>query len=73
MTCRSLQVLSPGESCCVVDVAAAGAERGRLESLGIVPGAEISVLSHGHGTLLLAIGASRVAVEHAMADFVYVA
>ena len=46
----------------------------RLESMGIIPGAELDVISNETGTpLLVAVGESRLMVDRAVAEQVIVA
>jgi len=42
-------------------------QRLRLESMGILPGAEISILAKGVGPLIVAVGESRVMIEQDIA------
>lgn len=56
-----------GDSILVTAVDLKEKERRRLESMGILPGAEISVLARGSGPLLLSVGDSRVVLERMVA------
>lgn len=49
------------------------AERRRLESIGIIPGAEVGILANGIGPVLLSVGESRIALERDVAAHVLVA
>jgi|GEM_PF-4158845 len=61
-----------GESSLVVAVNLEEKERLRLESMGILPGVEISVLTKGLGPLIVAVGDSRVMVERNIAKNIIV-
>jgi len=69
----TLQEAKVGERIFVVAVNAPAAERKRLESLGITPGAEISVLADNGGPVLISVDEARLAVERELAAFVLVA
>jgi Fe2+ transport system protein A len=50
-----------------------GPERRRLCELGLVEGAEISVVNRSrHGMMVVKIGGSRLALARGMADYVWV-
>lgn len=45
----------------------------RLSEMGMVPGAELSVLSRSNnGTVVVKVGGCRMALARGMADYVYV-
>lgn len=48
-------------------------ERLRLESMGILPGTEISILTKGAGSLIVAVGDSRVILQREVAENIVVA
>lgn len=56
-----------GQPLFVLAVEADEPERKRIESLGIFPGGEVSILASGHGPILLAVGEGRVALERELA------
>lgn len=71
---RSLDLIANGESAFVVALDAGHSATARLESLGIIPGIEISVLTNNNrGPLLVAVGHGRVVVERGIASKVLVA
>lgn len=61
-----------GESALVVAVDLEEKERLRLESMGILPGVEISILAKGIGPLIVAVGEARVMVEQNIAEGIIV-
>ncbi|WP_272699596.1 FeoA family protein [Desulfovibrio sp. Fe33] len=70
---RTLKSLAEGEIALIVAVDAGVRARTRLESLGIIPGVEVDVLSNGFGPMLVSVGQSRVMVERGIAEKVVVA
>ncbi|WFS61628.1 FeoA family protein [Pseudodesulfovibrio thermohalotolerans] len=70
---RRLKSLAEGENGLIVAVDAGVRARTRLESLGIIPGVEVDVLSNGFGPMLVSVGESRVMVERGIAEKVVVA
>ena len=48
-------------------------EMKRLESMGIIPGVKISVLTKGEGPMVVAVGDSRVIIEPDVAANILVA
>lgn len=71
---RSLDLICTGETAFVIGLEAGHRATARLESLGIIPGTEISVLTNNrHGPLLVAVGQGRVMVERGIASKVLVA
>ncbi len=68
-----LSMLAPGRSAVVADVRDTG--RGmarRLNSMGLVAGAKVSVISAQGGPLLVRVGETRIAVARGMAHRVLV-
>ncbi len=60
--------LGPGRSAVVVDVAGGRGAAGRLLALGLVPGRRVQVLKNdGQGPVILAAGATRLAVGRGLA------
>ena len=72
-TAATLKDHSVGQSVFVLAVGAPEAERKRLESLGILPGTEVSLLANNNGQVLVSVGETRVAVERDLAALVVVA
>lgn len=70
---KSLKSVSSGETVFVIAVDAGIKARTRLESMGIIPGAEISVLNNDRGPMLVSVGEGRVMVESGIAQKVLVA
>ncbi|MUM78685.1 ferrous iron transport protein A [Pseudodesulfovibrio sp. F-1] len=70
---RTLAGVPDGESVFVLAVDAGGKARARLESMGIIPGIEVDVLTNGGGPLLVSVGEGRIMVERGVADKVLVA
>ena len=70
----SLAAKPSGESAFVIGMAGGGRARARLESMGLVPGAEVVVLSNGgHGPLLISLGEGRITLGRGIAEHVLVA
>ncbi|MDL2259551.1 ferrous iron transport protein A [Deltaproteobacteria bacterium OttesenSCG-928-K17] len=61
-----------GESTLVIAVNLEEKERLRLESMGIMPGVEISILARGVGPLIVTVGEARVMVEQEIAEGIIV-
>ncbi|QJB56946.1 FeoA family protein [Pseudodesulfovibrio sp. zrk46] len=70
---KTLKTVETGDSVLVLAVDAGTKARTRLESLGIIPGVEVDVLSNTNGPMLVSIGESRVMVERGIAEKVIVA
>jgi len=70
---KTLLAVGTGENAFVIAVDAGSKARTRLESLGIIPGVEVDVLSNGNGPMLVSVGESRVMVEKGIAEKVLVA
>ncbi len=70
---QTLKSISAGNTAFVVAITAGQRARTRLESMGIIPGASVDVLSNGHGPMLVSIGEGRVMVEGGIAQKVLVA
>lgn len=70
---KTLKSVGTGENAFVVAVDAGRKAKTRLESLGIIPGVEVDVLSNGNGPMLVSVGESRVMVERGIAEKVLVA
>jgi len=69
----SLSSIRPGQRVCVVGVNAGRNMQGRLLAMGLIKGAEISVISKaGHGPLLISLGESRMTIGHGMAEKIIV-
>jgi ferrous iron transport protein A len=69
----ALAGLRSGESAEVSGIAAGGKARGRLASLGLIPGSTLRVVANpGIGPLLLSVGESRLMVERGVAEKVQV-
>lgn len=68
----TLREMSRGHKALVVAVTAAEKERRRLESIGLIPGTELSVMAENGSQILVAVGEARVAVERDLAAFVAV-
>jgi DtxR family transcriptional regulator, Mn-dependent transcriptional regulator len=69
-----LTVLDKGASACVVRVEGGGKEAGKLDAMGIVPGAIITKKSASlmQGPIVLAKGATQVAIGYEMARHIIV-
>jgi ferrous iron transport protein A len=68
-----LSRIQPGKLVQIVDLDAGRELWTRLESMGVFPCAEVTVLAnHNHGPLLLALGDSRIMLGRGMADKVIV-
>ena len=71
---RNLSSAASGQIYFVIATELDGMHMKRLESMGIIPGAELDVISNESGTpLLVAIGDSRLMVDRAVAEQVIVA
>ncbi len=68
---QPLAVAPERDSYCIERVS--GPEQRRLCELGLVEGAEISVLNRArHGMLVVKVGGCRLALARGMADYVWV-
>ncbi len=72
MSQKTLENAKAGEDLFVLAIDAGVKAKTRLESLGIIPGVEISVLSRGVGPMLVSVGEGRVMVEKGIAEKVIV-
>ena len=70
---KTLKAVSAGQCVFVVAIDAGTKARTRLESMGIIPGIEVDVLSNGQGPMIVCVGESRVMVERGIAEKVLVA
>jgi len=70
---KTLKAVMAGSNAFVIAVDAGQKARTRLESLGIIPGVEVDVVSNTNGPMLVSIGESRVMVERGVAEKVIVA
>ena len=70
---NTLNTISSGETAFVIAVDAGEKARVRLESMGIIPGTEVSVLTNENGPLIVSVGEGRVMVERGVAEKVLVA
>ena len=70
---QTLDNISCGKSAVVMAVDTGVRARTRLESLGLLPGSEVSVLSNGKGPMILSVGEGRLVVERNVAKQVMVA
>lgn len=63
-----------GETALVIGMAGGRQARARLESMGLVPGAEVEVLNNGgRGPLLISLGEGRITLGRGVAEHVLVA
>lgn len=70
----SLCARQAGESALVVGMCGGSRIRSRLESMGLVPGTEIRVVSNGgRGPLLISVGEGRLTVSRGIAEKIMVA
>ncbi|WP_243546992.1 FeoA family protein [Pseudodesulfovibrio tunisiensis] len=65
--------MAPGNSVMVVGVDAGRRACLRLESMGIMPGILLEVVSNGHGPMIISTGEGRIMVERGIAEKVLVA
>ena len=70
---KTLKSVAAGKNAFVVAVAAGFRARTRLESMGIIPGVEVDVLSNSRGPMLVSVGEGRIMVERGIAEKVLVA
>ncbi|MBM3330588.1 ferrous iron transport protein A [candidate division WOR-3 bacterium] len=64
----SLADVQPGSNVRVVEIDGGRGMAGRLSTLGLIPGTEVSVLSRrGGGPVLVALRRSRLAIGHGLA------
>lgn len=71
MSCQ-LHDIRIGESALILAVDLGEKERLRLESMGILPGVEVSILAKGTGPIIVVAGDSRVMIEHEIASKIIV-
>ncbi len=69
---RPLAMCGEGERVVVKGIAGGRGVRGRLEGLGVVPGAVVEVLKSGPGPLVIKVDNSRIALGFGEAMKVYV-
>lgn len=72
-TGQTLQTVKAGETAFIVAIDAGGKAQNRLESLGLLPGVEVSVIANNEGPMIVAVGEGRVMVERGIACKVLVA
>ncbi len=70
---RTLTSVEAGETTFVLGISADEKVRIRLESMGIIPGTEVDVLTNNGGPIMLSIGEGRIVVERDVAENVIVA
>jgi Fe2+ transport system protein FeoA len=70
---RRLPDYSVGQPTFVLAVSGLDAERGRLESMGIYPGAEIRVITKSSSGVLVAVGDARISLAFEAAGQILVA
>ena len=70
---KTLKGARAGQCVFVVAIDAGAKAKTRLESMGIIPGIEVDILSNSHGPMLVSVGESRVMVERGIAEKVLVA
>jgi len=69
-----LTIIQTGRRVKLVSVDAGEGLSGRLSALGLIPGAEVEVLSNtAHGPVILMIGESRIMLGRGMAQKIRVA
>ena len=69
---KTLNLSSQGSSAIIITINSASEERARLEAHGIHPGAEVDVLSHSGGTMLIGSGEGRVVIDTQLAALIQV-
>lgn len=72
-TAKTLNTVAVGETAYIVAVDAGYKAKARLESMGLIPGAEVDVLNNGGGPLIVSLGEGRIMVERGIASKVLVA
>ena len=60
---KTLNLSSQGSSAIIITINSASKEMSRLEAHGIHPGAEVDILSHSGGTMLIGTGEGRVVID----------
>lgn len=70
---KKLNTVAAGETAFIIAVDAGRKAKDRLESMGLIPGAEVDVLNNGGGPMIISIGEGRIMVERGIADKVLVA
>lgn len=68
-----LATLRPGQSGIVVHLEGGCEFQSRIVSMGLNPGMEVEVLQNASGPVLVAIGETRLAIGHGMAEKIFVA
>ena len=69
---KTLKTVGAGQSAMIVAVDCGQKAQARLDSMGLIPGTEIGVLSNGKGPLIVRVGEGRVIVERGIAEKVVV-
>jgi len=72
MALAPLTLLTPGIPGRVREIRAGNELKGRLIVLGLLPQAEITVVSAGHGSLIVSVAGSRYALSRGIAAQVLV-
>ena len=72
MAVASLALLPPGHPGRVRDIRADRELKSRLSALGLLPDAEVTVVSAGHGSLIVSVAGSRYALSQGIAARVLV-
>lgn len=72
MALAPLTLLTPGHPGRVREIRAGDELKGRLTVLGLLPQAEITVVSAGHGSLIVSVAGSRYALSRGIAAQVLV-
>jgi len=72
MALAPLTLLTPGTPGRVREIRAGDELKGRLTVLGLLPQAEITVVSAGHGSLIVSVAGSRYALSRGIAAQVLV-
>lgn len=69
----ALTSIRPGQRVSIAGVSAGRNVQGRLLSMGLVPGAQVSVITNtGQGPLLIALGDSRLTIGRGLAGKILV-
>ncbi len=72
MAVAPLALFPPGRPGRVRDIRAGRELKGRLNALGLLPDAEVTVVSVGHGSLIVSVAGSRYALSRGIAAQVLV-
>lgn len=72
MAVAPLALLPPGHPCRVRDIRGDRGLKGRLNALGLVPDAEVTVVSAGRDSLIVSVAGSRYALSTGIAAQVLV-